>query len=228
MKFSSLPLSEAIAASAARLRKQSQSGDLRITRRDRMAIAASITWGVLLLCGTPWLDGSWMGKDDITLVVDETSQNGVPRRSVSYPALSYKFIPETPRQGADEKRPLSGFQGSHIRNKALFALGMVLIELGLGKPYEQIRAETRIDGLEQSESSLEYFAVANRVINSELLALDVGESYANAVQRCIQCQFLGAESTHNFSHAKFRKDFYTGVVAPIQATFDNQITLGSL
>lgn len=74
------------------------------------------------------------------------------------------------------------------------------------------------------ESSIRDYETAMRIINNQELELEIGDSYANAVQRCIQCHFLGAESTHNFHHLEFRKQFFIGVVAPIQATFDNIIT----
>ena len=220
INFVRVPLNEVIATSA--------SAALSISRRDRLAVAAAIVWGMVQLCDTPWLDDSWTGKNDIALIMEESSSNGSPRRSVLYPVLSYKFKSSMTSYNKDEKRPLENFQSNKLRHKTFLSLGIVLIELGLGKPFEEIRFEVSQAGLEPSGLPLEDFAVANHVLDSEILDMEVGEHYAKAVRRCIHCRFSGAKPTLNFAHPGFRKQFYTDVVTPIQETLDSQLTSTSM
>ncbi len=143
----------------------------------------------------------------------------------TYPSLSHTFTSQ--RETSSKllgSHSSNDYQECQIRHKTLFALGILLIELGLNKTFHQIRADTSTGGPIRETSVQDDYAIAKQVIDSEELELELGESYANAVQRCIQCHFLGSESTQNFLHSKFRKQFFTGVVAPVQATFDAQIT----
>ncbi|KAI0010164.1 hypothetical protein F4779DRAFT_616893 [Xylariaceae sp. FL0662B] len=224
MRLSSLPLSKLLSKGAPRLRPlKSHLSARRISRRDRFGIAAAASWAVLLLCGTPWLEESWIGKDDMTLLVDESDSSGPSRRATT-PAFSYTFKSGTTNPGTIEGNRVNSFQGNQIRHKTLFALGILLIELGLDISFDQLRSEAQAEGLDADGSLEDDYEIANRIIDSQSLELEVGESYSHAVQRCIQCHFLGSESTQNFSHTSFRKQFFTGVVAPVQATFDGQIT----
>lgn len=225
---SSLSLSEVLVANASRPWVKPQSSIKGLSRRDRLAIAAAIAWGVLLLCDTPWLTNPWLNKEDITLIIDEDVHSGPSNRLVTYPTLAYTFQSQTITLDKAKAEPSNSFQGNQIRNKTLYALGIILIELGLGKPFESFRAEARADGLEASGSPQDDYVIANSIIDNQILERELSMSYANAVQRCIQCIFLGSESTQNFSHASFKKQFYAGVVAPLQATYDGQITSTSL
>ncbi|KAI0533155.1 hypothetical protein GGR58DRAFT_506656 [Xylaria digitata] len=170
-----------------------------------------------------WLEEGWLGKEDITLLVDTPTQDNSFSRPKTYPTLSYTFM--------SQKEPSDKSLGSlhpdryletQIRHKTLFSLGVLLIELGLNKTLNQLRSDMNAMACEASIQ--EDYMIANQVIESQEIELELGESYANAVQRCIQCHFLGRESTQNFSHSGFRRQFFTGVVAPVQATFDAQIT----
>ncbi|RYC64754.1 hypothetical protein CHU98_g1442 [Xylaria longipes] len=205
--------------------KGKQVANVRLSRKERLGIAAAAVWAVLILCGTPWLEERWLGKEDITLLVDIPAQgNGFDRPKI-YPSLSHIF---TSQQETSNKLPRNQYSDNHqqfqTRHKTLFTLGILLIELGLNKAFHQIRADTNTGGPIHETSVQDDYITAKQVIDSEELELELGESYANAVQRCIQCHFLGPESTQSFLHSRFRKQFFTGVVAPVQATFDAQIT----
>ncbi|KAI0976563.1 hypothetical protein F4678DRAFT_413761 [Xylaria arbuscula] len=222
-RVSILPLESVISDCHFRSGKGKQVAYPRLSRKERLGIAAAAVWAVLVLCGTPWLDERPLGKEDITLLVDPPTQGNSLERPKTHPALSYTFISQrdTPNKQPDIQHPGS-YQESQIRHKTLFALGVLLIELGLNKTFGQLRANSKAEALVGERPVLGDYEIANQVL--EELERELGESYAHAVQRCIQCHFLGRESTQNFSHAGFRKQFFTGVVAPVQATFDAQIS----
>ncbi|KAI0460433.1 hypothetical protein F5B21DRAFT_7760 [Xylaria acuta] len=224
-RFSSLSLEAVLSNHACRSGRDREVAYVRLSRKERFGIAAAAVWAVLVLCGTPWLEERWLRKEDISLLVEVPAQGNGFDRPKTYPSLSHIFTSqqETSSKLLRSQSP-NGYQECQIRHKTLFALGILLIELGLNKPFHQIRANTDTGGPTCETSVQDDYIIAKQVIDSEELELEIGESYANAVQRCIQCHFLGRESTQNFLHSGFRKQFFTGVVAPVQATFDAQIT----
>ncbi|KAK5630118.1 hypothetical protein RRF57_005833 [Xylaria bambusicola] len=224
-RLSTLPLESVISDCHFRSGKSKQVAYARLSRKERLGIAAAAVWAVLVLCGTPWLDERPLGKEDIVLLVDTPMQGNSFERPKTCPSLLYTFHSRENRPNISS--PIShsdSYQDNQIRHKTLFSLGVLLIELGLNKTFNQLRADNRTEAQSCGRSMLEDYEIANQVIQREELELEIGDSYAHAVQRCIQCHFLGRESTQNFSHAGFRKQFFTGVVAPVQATFDAQIT----
>ncbi|KAI0448029.1 hypothetical protein F4803DRAFT_4830 [Xylaria telfairii] len=224
-RFSKLSLESIISDSYCKDLKGKQVINVRLSRKERLGVAAAAVWAVLVLCGTPWLEESWLGKEDISLLVEVPTQGNGFGRPKTYPSLSHTFTPqqETTSQRVGNHYPDNNPQFP-TRHKTLFALGILLIELGLNKAFHQIRADTNTGDPIKEASVQDDYMTAKKVIDSEALELELGESYANAVQRCIQCHFLGPEYTQSFLHSGFRKQFFIGVVAPVQATFDAQIT----
>jgi hypothetical protein len=46
-----------------------------------------------------------------------------------------------------------------------------------------------------------------------------GDSYGDAVARCVKSEFQGRDIYKNFDFSQFRQKFYDTVVAPVQATY---------
>jgi hypothetical protein len=103
-----------------------------------------------------------------------------------------------------------------VRNQTLFALGIFLIEVGFNKSFEELRNQALIgsDGL----SELEDFQLAIGLADD--LHLDAGPEYGDATKRCLRCEFPGRDVTKHLGYTQFRQQFFNGVVAPVQATFD--------
>ncbi|TGJ83175.1 hypothetical protein E0Z10_g5602 [Xylaria hypoxylon] len=223
-KFSSLPLESVISDHHFRSGKGKKAAYARLSRKERLGIAAAAVWAVLVLCGTPWLEEGWLTKEVITILVDTPTQGNNFVRPKTYSTLSYTFVSQKEPSKPLESLDPGDYLEAQIRHKTLVALGVLLIELGLNKTLNQLRGDINAEVPACDTSVQEKYMVANQVIESQELELELGESYANAVQRCIQCHFLGRESTQNFLRSAFRRQFFTGVVAPVQATFDAQIT----
>jgi len=196
-----------------------------LSRRDRFSIAAAACWAVLYLCQTPWLDKHWAGKDDMHLFFEQASKCSDTARR--HNALRFSSVSSTFRTTIPKPNFVSsdnGFLSSQIRHRVLFSLGVLLIELCLNSSFVDLRA--KISGESLSVNVVEGeppddFEIANEL--NDRVYLDAGDSYGYAVQRCLRCEFPGRDSTKDFDHATFRKQFYIGVVAPIQATFEQQI-----
>ncbi|KAI1426142.1 hypothetical protein F5Y12DRAFT_744164 [Xylaria sp. FL1777] len=227
-RFLSIPLESVISKEPSGGGKGNQVVYTRLSRKERLGIAAAAAWAVLVLCGTSWLEERRLGIEDITLLVEVPTQGSKvnrPNLPKTSPALVHSF---TSQKATSNKQPevqhATNYQDSQIRHKTLFALGVLLIELGLNKTFNQVRSDVNPQGPACERSVQSDYAIANQVIEMETLELELGESYAHAVQRCIQCHFLGSESTQTFLHSGFRTQFFNGVVAPVQATFDAYVT----
>ncbi|CAD0096912.1 unnamed protein product [Aureobasidium vineae] len=114
----------------------------------------------------------------------------------------------------------ASLQNKIIRNEAIFALGVLLIELGLNRSFEECKRTKNIDTT--ATNVVDDYDVADTLI--EDVFDEVGDPYGNAVQRCIRFAFPGRDTTKNFSHATFRQYFHNLVVAPIEATLSTTIS----
>ena len=199
-----------------------------LSRRQRFSLAAAATWAVLYLCGTPWLKedaSSWSASERIKLGI-----------SSSMPA-SYR-VPEQPPVGISctfKSKSSQKTQSSvdnqlmRIRNKALFALGVLLIELCLNTTLDAIRRQEQ-DGKGKGKAAepiplteeLDDIALVER--EADRVYLEAGQSYGYAVQRCLRCEFPGRDSTKSFDFEEFRRHFFNGVVAPVHAAYMMQRT----
>src|SRR3569833_33614 len=190
-----------------------------LSRKDRFAVAAAATWAVLYLAGSPWISSEWIGKDIIHLLIEDG-----PSIARHYPTISHVFggsqlgqqNPPTLSQAAPQGQVLPGF----IRNKTLFTLGVLLMELCLNKSFEQLRQENQRDSFAASlgvAAPYDDYEIADAHMQSVYLV--VGAFYGYAVQRCLRCEFPGRDVTKSFEFEQFRRDFFSYVVAPVQATF---------
>ena len=200
---------------------------LALSRKQRFGIAASAVWAVLFLCASPWLSEK-LDQEEIQFLLDDCSAN-MECEPAGNTCVFHRFC----RQAADPVSPVSTsttdqFQNGHIRNKTLFALGILLIELCLNRPFAELRRESQLYSQTLSGvgtqrqttttiAAIEDYAVAEKLIDK--VYLEAGNLYGYAVQRCLRCEFPGRDVTKTFHFQQFRKNFFTGVVAPIQATF---------
>jgi hypothetical protein len=227
----------AVLASLLKSSKGQQPGIAELSRKHRLEIAAAAAWAALYLCDTPWLGADWGGKDDmqIFLTAEGSIRPGAVVRAV-YPSISHVFKSASSSQGSaigsagvPPATAAASFQSGQIRNRALFTLGVLLLELSLGKTFEHIRQKAgrqpRVDGgpspPEVLAAPLGDYEIATGLIDK--VHLQEGAMYGDALQRCLRCEFPGRDSTKNFQHQSFRKDFFSGVVEPLQTTFESCI-----
>ncbi|KAI1178528.1 hypothetical protein F4777DRAFT_100586 [Nemania sp. FL0916] len=201
---------------------QSSRAHVQLSRKQRFSIAAAAVWAILYLCGSPWISEDWDGKNEIQLFIEGT---GAAQQLAEHPSLVYVFKSTVQQQSGnrrDSTTEAERFQSSQIRNKELFSLGVLLIELCLNTTLEQIRRESQEDGrpsapLGIGSSAIDDFEIANR--QTDRIYLEAGDSYGYAVQRCLRCEFPGRDVTKTFDFRQFRENFFNGVVAPVQATY---------
>jgi hypothetical protein len=196
---------------------------LALSRKQRFGIAAALTWAVLHLCDTPWLSKS-VNDDEIHIFLQ--SQSGTsPSDLANHPYLSYDFLPTpkpvSPTQTRAESHAAE-FQSNQILNMTLFTLAIRLIELGLNRPFSQLRQEyqnSAAGGTPPANPTIvDDFKVAEQQIWE--LYHDPGRVYADAADRCLRFLFPGPARMNTFEYGSFRNTFFADVVAPVQATFE--------
>ncbi|MCJ1423360.1 hypothetical protein MMC29_001243 [Sticta canariensis] len=176
-----------------------------LEKKDRLILGIKLASTLLQLHRTPWLKETW-GKSDI-LFMKECS--GTQMVLVQKPFLSKPFIPPTctlPRRPTDESSP-----SPEVRNKSIFALGILLIELWFGQPLEDLRKPEDF-GSHSQVNHVTDFATARRL--SEIIYREAGDWYGDAVRRCIYCEF---DQRHNSLDSQALKEaVHRGVVTPLE------------
>ena len=176
-----------------------------MSRRDRLHLALTLASTVLQLHTTPWLNKRW-GKGDILFL---RQLGGSRSPLIGQPHISKSFASRAiTLPSHKDKAPCSA--GPMIRNKSMFDLGILLIELCFNKSLEELREPEDLDN--GKPNAYTDFSTANRLI--QLVYNEAGNRYGDAVRRCIRCEFDQREET--FESDGFRQAVYQRVVAPLE------------
>ncbi|KXJ88746.1 hypothetical protein Micbo1qcDRAFT_166189 [Microdochium bolleyi] len=201
-----------------------------LSKKHRLSVAAASCWALLYLCGTPWISSSeWSGSHSLQLLVRTHGSSIVladqmPMVFHSFEKLQRAGKSVWPSHNTDELLGQT-ISDLHGRNKALFALGILLIELYVDTSFDELRELFELAQRSKRGSSV---ARSHRLSDLEIaehwlynkIYEDAGQSYGYAIQRCIRCEFPGRPDRRTFDFSDFRTEFYKGVVAPIQAFHD--------
>ena len=171
-------------------------GTRRLTRKARLKLAVILASTALQLHTTPWLGNDWTGKR--ILFRDE---------SLDYPFISTAFPSEALNPGASRQCG----PGGPIRNQAIFSLGVLLLELAVGRPLDFFR------NVEQP-APFEDYLIASQLVAK--LSDEEGEGYANAAQACIYCNFRIKAKDLDLDNDAFRKAVYEDVICPLEQDFN--------
>ncbi|KAL1613934.1 hypothetical protein SLS54_010144 [Diplodia seriata] len=163
--------------------------------------AVLLSANLLQLYRTPWLTETW-SHDDISFFESADGGGGLEEPFVSRPSLH-----EIDNGLADSA--FSPWDGP-VRNQFLFGLGVLLIELCLDAPFEELRHRREKGQRDLAVSS--DLTVANLLL--EEVAEEFGPYYSSAVRRCIRCDF--DTDRMDIEDVAFRKAVYEGVVVPLE------------
>lgn len=175
----------------------------RLSNADRRRLALSLALGTLRLHDTPWLSKLW-DRNDITLL----KQNG--KILADHPFVSTD-LQDMGQQRPGQRRQCSFAPCAAVRNQTLFALGVALIELCLGRPFDQLSAPEDLlpDGTKHPAS--DYFT-AVRLLDA--VYDEAGGKYGDAVRRCIYCEFDHPKP--NLEDDSFCESVYSDVVVVLE------------
>lgn len=176
-------------------------------RRDRLHLAVTLASSVLQLHCTPWLGNDW-GTKSIQFIerpgVNHYRQPFVAWRSDQPLSSPSKAVPS--------------ILTAIVKNEALFALGVALIELWYGQTLDDLHKPE--DGVQHSTDAqtafITRFTTADRLADD--LASEAGGKYSDAVRRCIRCNFHTRASS--LADVQFQNAVYRDVVAQLKINHD--------
>ncbi|KAL8780645.1 MAG: hypothetical protein Q9213_006382 [Squamulea squamosa] len=168
----------------------------KLTRRARLQLAVILASTALQLHTTPWLDTSWNGK---TIKFHQG-------------ALGYPYISKLFTKSMVQSIETPALAIGPIRNRTLFALGVLLLELSTGKPLDDFKGP-------ESSGPFEDFILATQLVKN--LEEEESLNYLDATAACIFCNFRCKASELDFGKEAFRQAFYEDVVVPLEQDLKN-------
>lgn len=174
-----------------------------LENKDRLIIGVKLASSLLQLHSTPWLTETW-GKHDILF---RKKADGMVL--LSKPLLSKGFASPTCRVSPPQYDSPAIFQD--VRNQGIFALGLLLIELCFGKTIDHVRAE---NGMTPQDRVSDIIDLATIRRLSDLVYKNAGDSYGDAVRRCINCDF--DQRSDSLDSEALKEKVHWGVVSPLE------------
>jgi hypothetical protein len=167
-------------------------------------LAAALARGMLKLHNTPWLRNEWCSRD-VTLFKNDGRLMG------THPFISAQVIGVNPVTATTSHAP----KNPCIENEPVFALGILLIELCLRKPFEELLGPSDLNSDGSKHAASELFA-ANRLLSQ--VNDTAGYDYGDVVRRCIK-GFDKRETS--LDDPAFRRAFFEGVVTALEEDAKN-------
>ncbi|CZT19225.1 uncharacterized protein RCC_05071 [Ramularia collo-cygni] len=175
----------------------------RLTGADARRLAVPLATGMLSLRDTPWLQNMWSRKD-ITLI----SKDG--KLLSQHPFISQDVKLQAQTTAACLPR---GVAAMLIKNQALFSLGIVLIELCMGKSIDDLHEQDELNA-DGSKGELSDFQTADRLLRMEIISDKFGKRWSDVVRRCIHCEL--DEAKKSLEDLGFRKAVYNKVLLELE------------
>jgi hypothetical protein len=187
----------------------------KMRQEERLRLALALAYSLLNFGSyeTSWFRERWRSKD-IIFFSDAISHP---------PATLHPYIsPKFPCQGkgkettqhADVRKKLSlGL----ARNEQLFSLALVLIEIGLRGKIMDIDDDPTGGGQCRTADPFAEYIKAKHVVESGLLASEMGADYGRVVKQCLFCDFGIGEA--DFTKVDLQRLFYRDVVCELEKCY---------
>ena len=173
------------------------------TNADARRLAVPLAAGVLRLHDTPWLSNTWDNRE-----VSIFRRNGKLLADHPFVSSSLRVAPI----------PASSLTGPSIaaqiiRNRTLFTLGIMLVEMCMGKPMHELHKSSELNA-DGTEHELSDYQTATRLLDMEEVSDRFGQRWSNVARRCIYCD-LNQTST-SFDDVGFQQAVYNEVLAELE------------
>lgn len=174
-------------------------------RADKLRAAVVIASSALQLYDSGWLGKGW--STNSVYFFRRKTRDLFEQVYVSRPILAKNALDCASDENQTPPTP-------YIWNSTLFQLGILLIELCLGKTIEQLRITEDLSLGASTPNALANLSTAERLLQGGQLSKEASLRYQSAVNRCIYCNF-DQEST-SLENDQFHQAVYDGVVAPLE------------
>jgi hypothetical protein len=177
----------------------------RLSLHERIRIAKYLATAVLYYHSIPWLNESWR-SDDVHFFHDE----GSPRylQEITRPALPYMNASVRGRNSPGLSKSSSSDDHYIIRNRILFSLGVIFLELAFEAPLKNLQHPTDLSPGETE--LLTQYVTAMRL--SKRTSSRVCKSYQEVVEKCLQCDF---GCGNDFNSTTLQEAFYRSVIGEL-------------
>ncbi|KAK8015819.1 hypothetical protein PG991_008707 [Apiospora marii] len=165
--------------------------------RHKQMLAATIASNVLQLGKSPWLAEVFDSGDINFLNLD------------GGPSYDDAFVSKRmTQQDRPDPAPESSIHQKITQNSTIFSLGIVLLELALGKRLGSIRNAGKAESSSSHYGVLSDYETALQHLDA--VRFEVDQNYYDAVRRCIKCEFM--HPTLDLGDDEFRREIYVKVV----------------
>lgn len=173
---------------------------LKLSRKDRKALAVKLSTAVLQMYSTPWIGKNWSKRDIIFQCLNETAPTLL---SVQGPYLLQQF-------DTGGKYPSANVTVSETQ-EIIFRLGVLLLELCIGEALEdqlqnQNSQDSDIKDIVACNSATVYDWWERSAMGEE------GPEVANAIGKCLRFEFHS--ESRSLHYEEFRNAVYNEVVQP--------------
>jgi hypothetical protein len=169
---------------------------------DRVRLARLLATAVLQFHATPWLKHTLCSKDVFFHSVDSSLIKTISIRNEVYLNTAIRGPDCSVLRGSLFRSP------PRVRNKQLFALGVILIELAYEAPLHSLQKPTDV-ALHDDQNTDYYIADRVRLTVSSML----GPTYADLIRKCIHCDFGSGDDLED---PALQESFYIEVVQGLE------------
>jgi hypothetical protein len=173
------------------------------TNADARRLAVPLAASVLHLHDTPWLSKTWDNHQ-----VSLFRRNGKLLASHPFFSLGLETVPRPTSIAPD-----TSIATRVIRNYTLFALGIMLIEMCMSKPINELHesSELNTDG---TKHDLSDYQTATRLLDMEEVSDRFGQRWSDVARRCIYCDLNQPRTS--FEDCGFQQAVYNQIFAELE------------
>jgi len=179
----------------------------KMTLKQKRILAVILAHTMLQYCGSPWMAEDW-NKEHIEFFHQTIERDGAAKLDLERPYLSKGFVTSRTAQGGSPKDVLHPCP-------SVLALGILLLEIGLGVPIESKRADADLNG-GRVNANTDLFT-ASRILEEPHDNMDMYDSdYFKIIQACIDCKFLVNLQRPSLGDEEVRQAVYDKIVVPLE------------
>ena len=176
------------------------SGQVTLSMPEQVRLAMQLAKAVLRFHSTRWLQDSWTSREVQLAQVDAKEKDG-PR--------TFLAARISPRSTAAESQPLVLPGPVLIRNRLLFSLGVMLIELAYRQPFNTLILPEDRRRFKPGEVE---FCTAERL--SSGVSGKLGPEYGEATRRLIHTDF---GEDFSLEKSRLQRSFYQSIICELEA-----------
>jgi hypothetical protein len=186
-----------------------------INKEDRLRLGVQIALAMMQLHTTQWLGETW-GKQDIFILrraVERDQVSGDPtlvwEPILDRPFVRRKFASLHDTQPAPVEFSIADY------DKSLFSLGIILIELALGKRIEDLRDSERTNYAQTQQSHIDPDYITALSWLGHVYSAEAGD-YGDAVERCINGLRLPEPMSQDLNDPRYKNEVQTQIISLLE------------